>query len=137
MMTESEFLSLQAERAKANFKRTLHLLSEDLMAPVDVRGMVQRRPFLSLAGATVSGFVAGLGLAGLRRKRNAKAGENGSSGKPKDVTGLFADLQRRLYRLARMTLGTIVVANLRGQHASNGAVQHAGNGAPKAERDCV
>ena len=80
MMTESEFLSLQAERAKANFKRTLHLLSEDLMAPVDVRGMVRRRPYWSLLGATASGFVTGFGLKGLLRKSksNGKAGANGS-----------------------------------------------------------
>lgn len=140
MMTESEFLSLQAERAKANFKRTLHLLSEDLMAPVDVRGMIQRRPFWSLVGATASGFLAGVGLGTLRRKHKAKAAENGSADKPpaaKDVTGLLADLQRRLRRLVRMTLGTIVIANLRGNHASNGVAKHAANGAPAAERDCV
>lgn len=106
MLSEAEFLCDQAARAKARFWRTASTLGTELQAPFDVRPLIRRRPWWSVAGATVAGFVAGLAL----RRSRAKVGAERTA---KSGQGTLA-IVRRLRTVLGSALGAIVAASLRG-----------------------
>jgi len=70
MFTERSFLRMQSEAAKARLRRQVGALGDEMLAPLRVRPLVSRQPWLSLAGALLTGFlVAG----GLRRRGDRSA----------------------------------------------------------------
>jgi hypothetical protein len=57
-MTESEFLKLQAQEAKAKISQSLKLAQEALGRSVDPRPLTRQHPWIAIASATVAGFTA-------------------------------------------------------------------------------
>jgi hypothetical protein len=116
MQSEAEFLRLQAERAKARFKQTTRTMVDELLSPLQVRPLIQRRPWQSLGSAAAVGFLSGLGLG--RRRPKAAPGRP-----PGRVRQAVAHLGRRVRRMLMSGLGTMLVANLRSgpQPLHNGA----------------
>jgi hypothetical protein len=114
MTTEAEFLADQARRAKARLRRNVELLGEDLLAPVDVRSLVRRRPFWSVGGATIGGVIAGV-LLGRKRTRAA------SVSRPAVGASRWRRLAQRYGQVARTMLGSWLVARLRALAASSPA----------------
>lgn len=107
MLSEAEYLELQASRAKARFRQTASTLGNELLAPFELRPFIQRCPWWSLGGAAAAGFVSGASLG----HRGRKAGAGRASGK---LHELFAMVHRRVRRVLGSALGAMVVANLRG-----------------------
>lgn len=58
MLTEHTFLRMQSTAAKARFRRHAKALTDELIAPLQLRPLVRRHPWLSLGGAMLTGFLA-------------------------------------------------------------------------------
>ena len=106
MLSEAEYLDLQAKRAKARFLQTANTLGNELLAPFELRPLIQRRPWWSLAGAAVVGFASGRGL----RRRGRKAGPARAAG---PVAATLAMITRRARRMLSSLLGAVIARNLR------------------------
>ena len=107
MMTEAEYLSLQAARAKARLQLAANTMVTEIVEPLQIRPFIQRRPWLSVGGAALAGFVSAMGLS--RRPRTT--GPAKPAGK---VHEMISMVNQRLRRLATSALGALLVANLRG-----------------------
>ncbi len=108
MSRESDYLDLQAKNAKAGLRRTARALSDELLEPLRIRPFIRSRPWWSLGGAAVAGFVSG-----------ARSGRPGA--KPAVapgvgvLSGLFAGVDQRVRRVLRSIFGAVLVANMRGE----------------------
>ena len=107
MLSERDYLNLQATRAKARFRQTARTLADELLAPLQVRPFIQRNPWWSLGGAAAAGFVSSLVLF----RGRAKAGSSQPRGKFR--RGL-ATVSLRARRLLSSVVSAVVMANLRG-----------------------
>jgi hypothetical protein len=107
MRDEGEFLRLQAAEALARCRRTVRAMGDDLIAPLRLRPLVQKRPLWSLGGAVLTGFVVGLGL----RRRGKAAAPASAGGK---VHELLAAARLRVGRVLRAAAAAAFVSNLRG-----------------------
>ena len=106
MSREADYLAAQANGAKARFRLTARTLVDEVLAPLEIRPLIARRPWWSLGGAVVAGFVTGRGL----RRRSRKAGAAPAGGK---VHQLLAQVNQRVRRVLRSALGAVFVASLR------------------------
>ena len=104
-MNESEFLAQQARSAKASLRRSARALGEELLEPLQLRPIIQRRPWWSLGGATLAGFVTGASLS--RPARSAKPVPNGR------MSRAFDSIDKRVRSLVRSAFGAIMVVNFR------------------------
>jgi hypothetical protein len=124
MPSEAEYLANQAKGAKARLRQTARTLADEILAPLSIRPCVARRPWWSLGGAAVTGFVVGLGL----RRRGRTTGASAAGGK---VHELLAAVNRRVRRVLGSALGAVFVASLRGgapapaAPSTNGHDEHA------------
>ena len=57
MLTEERFLEQQAARARARLRLTIGTWREETVAALDLRAAIRRRPWWSLGGAALGGFV--------------------------------------------------------------------------------
>jgi hypothetical protein len=106
MQREAEYLALQAARAKARLKHTASTLADEVLAPFQVLPFIRRHPWWSVSGAAVLGFLSARPFRGRDRAF-------GSQGAGSRVQAHLAIVSRRIRRLLRRALSTIVVANLR------------------------
>ena len=122
MLSEADYLDLQAARAVDRLKLTARTLADELLEPIDVRPLIKSHPWWSLGAAGVGGFLSGLRLG--RRKLDTAARRAASRSHR-----LLAVLHRRVWPLLRSAVGTAMVAGLRGNAAApTGAPQPNGNG---------
>jgi hypothetical protein len=120
MPSEAEYLAYQAKAAKTRLRQTARMLADEVLAPLSIRPCVARRPWWSLGGAAVTGFVVGLGL----RRRGRSTGASPAAGK---VHELLAAVNRRVRRVLGSALGAVFVASLRGGASAptaNGRDEH-------------
>lgn len=113
MPSESEFLNLQIESAKAHFRQTARSLGEELLEPLQLRPLIRRRPWWSLGGAAVVGFVAGL-RSGRRAPKSGALPTGGTISHISHISHIVATVNQRVRRVLGSALGAMVVANLRG-----------------------
>lgn len=106
MNNEAEFLREQATIAKIRLRVHASALGDEVLAPLQLGPFVRRRPWWSLGGAVLGGFLSGLGLRSLRRTGRKAQAAGG-------MRRLAAGAGRRANRLLRTAVGTILVANLR------------------------
>jgi hypothetical protein len=119
MTTEAEFLDQQAERAKARLRRHIELLGEDLLAPVDVRTFVRRRPFWSIGGAAIGGAISGVVAKLLLRRKQKTGSATRQAASGANGTSWARALRQRAGRFARTALSSFLVAQLRARTASS------------------
>ena len=124
MESEAEFLTRQANLIKARLRQSARALGDDLVAPFGIRPFIERRPWWSVGGAAVGGFLCGVGL---RRRRQAKLHQ-----RPGKVAKVVSIANRRIGRLVKGLLSGLVAAGLRGPQSvpakppapANGSAAH-------------
>lgn len=94
MSDEGEFLRQQAAAALARLRGTLRSLGDDLIEPLQLRGIVRKRPWWSLGAALLGGFLAG-GLFGKRRVASPSPAVLGP------VRTVLASVRRQTWRVVR------------------------------------
>jgi hypothetical protein len=113
MPSEAEYLAVQATRAKARMRESVTRLVDEVLAPLNVRPFIRRRPWWCLGGSVLGGYLFGRSLR--RRPGHMATG----SGKIRDMV---AGVSRRVRHAIRSALGAMALASLRGQ-ARNPDVQ--------------
>lgn len=111
MLSEAEYLTLQATRAKARFRQTVHTLTDEILGPLEIRPLIRRHPWWSLGGGALAGLVSGVGLGG-RRRRHADGPTADKS------SSTVAQAGRSVRRMLSAVVSALVVANLRGGAAT-------------------
>jgi hypothetical protein len=107
MLTEERFLAQQGALARARLRSTIGTWRDETMAALDVRAAIRRRPWWSLAGAAIGGFVTG---AVLGRRRQPRTGPIA----PAADHGVFGNVSHRAYRVVRSALDVLALVGLRG-----------------------
>ena len=106
MPNEAEFLTAQADAAKARLQVAARGLRDGLLAPVDIRAFVRNRPWWSVGSAALGGFLCG--IVGGRRRQESKLDRPEPSA-PK-VPGMLAVISQRIRRVATSAIGTLILA---------------------------
>ncbi len=104
MPSEAEFLTAQADAAKARLQLTARALRNGLLAPLDIRPFVRNRPWWSVGGAALGGLL--VGIVGGRRRQSQPA----RPGAPDRVPGLLAVVTQRIRRVMSSALTTLILA---------------------------
>jgi hypothetical protein len=105
---EADYLKLQATRSLARLRQTARTLGEEILAPLEIRPLIRRRPWWSLGSAAIAGFVS----ARVLRRHGRKVGSGRAGGGLRD---LLASANRHARRILGSALGALVVANLSGE----------------------
>lgn len=105
MLSERTFLRMQAAAAKARLRNQLGALGDDLLAPLHIRPLVRRHPWLSCGGALLTAFLAAGGL-----RRRAARGEAAAWQWPAPVVAML----RQARRLVTSALGAGLLSGWRG-----------------------
>lgn len=108
MPDEGEFLRSQAAAALARLRGTVRSLGDDLIEPLQLRGLVRKRPWWSLGAALLGGFLAG-GLFGKRRVASP------SPAVPGPVRTMLASVRRQTWRVVRGAFVGAFVADSAGR----------------------
>lgn len=105
MLTERTFLRLQSAAAKARFRLHAKALTDELLAPLQVRPLVRRHPWLTLGGAMLAGFLV---VGGQARRPVAEA-----SVKAARLPGPLRAVLREARRIATDAIGAGLLSGWR------------------------
>lgn len=131
MPSEADFLRLQGARARARLRLSARTLADELLAPLQLRPFVRRRPWWSVGGATAAGFLTGMRL-GRRGDRSATGSTKGR------LHSGLASVGNGLRSLLRTAMGAMVMASLRGgTPGPSAAPTTKGNGPASAVEDSL
>lgn len=108
MPDEGEFLRRQAAAALARLQGTVRSLGDDLIEPLQLRGIVRKRPWWSLGAAMLGGFLAG-GFLGKRRVASPSPAVLGP------VRTVLASVRRQTWRVVRGAIVGALVADSTGR----------------------
>jgi hypothetical protein len=130
-LSESEFLRLEAEKAKAAIAESLTGAKEALADNVDPRAMTRRHPWLALGTAAIAGFVAVAVAVPSKEERELRhlerlhramhpipptpppANTNGTAGKPTEKRSIGATILHELIQMIRPVLTAAITASIR------------------------
>jgi hypothetical protein len=142
-LSEAEFLDLQAQRAKAEFTRSLEALKQSLGTAVDLRLWAQHHPWLTVGAAAAAGFAAGSTITSAisgepEPSRNGYASTQQAAGPPpaaqagaapRQHSALWNSLIGPLFDLAKVAIQSSIASAMGGAMQAQ-AQEAAQNGHP-------